>query len=137
MIDFVNLISLKFVKMADFALLESQKLISRKIWVIEKGWNFHHVFGKSKLPHFWGIFAQIFIFDIFQFWTLLCVKRPTIGGLSSFTFFRHHCSFVKSRLWTWKSSLYLYTKAIRGNFEYHYLLEKCQCAFLINLVACE
>ena len=31
MIDFVNLIALKFVKMADFALLETQKLISRKI----------------------------------------------------------------------------------------------------------
>ena len=29
--------------MADFALLESPKLISRKIWVIEKLWNFHTV----------------------------------------------------------------------------------------------
>ena len=29
--------------MADFALLESPKLISRKIWVIEKSWNFHTV----------------------------------------------------------------------------------------------
>ena len=33
----------KFVKMADFALLESPILISRKIWVIEKSWNFHTV----------------------------------------------------------------------------------------------
>ena len=31
------------IKPADFALLESQKLISRKIWVIEKSWNFHTV----------------------------------------------------------------------------------------------
>ena len=30
--------------MADFALLESPELISRKIWVIEKSWNFHTVF---------------------------------------------------------------------------------------------
>ena len=29
--------------MGDFALLESQKLISCKIWVIEKSWNFHTV----------------------------------------------------------------------------------------------
>ena len=29
--------------MADFALLESQKLISRKIWVLEKSWYFHSV----------------------------------------------------------------------------------------------
>ena len=29
--------------MADFALLNSPKLISRKIWVIEKSWNFHTV----------------------------------------------------------------------------------------------
>ena len=29
--------------MADFALLETPKLISRKIWVIEKAWNFHTV----------------------------------------------------------------------------------------------
>ena len=32
--------------MADFALLESPKLISRKIWVIEKSWNFHTVLVK-------------------------------------------------------------------------------------------
>ena len=44
-----NFIKTKFrasicVKMADFALLESpKKLISRKIWVIEKSWNFHTV----------------------------------------------------------------------------------------------
>ena len=31
------------VKMADFALLESSKLISRKIWEIEKFWNFQIV----------------------------------------------------------------------------------------------
>ena len=30
-------------KMADFARVESPKLISRKIWVIEKSWNFHTV----------------------------------------------------------------------------------------------
>ena len=29
--------------MADFALQESSKLISRKIWMIEKSWNFHTV----------------------------------------------------------------------------------------------
>ena len=29
--------------MADFALLKSQKLISRKIWVVEKLWHFHTV----------------------------------------------------------------------------------------------
>ena len=33
----------KSVKMADFALLESPKLISRKIWVNENSWNFHTV----------------------------------------------------------------------------------------------
>ena len=29
--------------MADFALLESQKLISRKIWMVETSWKFHTV----------------------------------------------------------------------------------------------
>ena len=36
-------IASKCVKMVDFALLESLKLISRKIWVIEKSRNFHTV----------------------------------------------------------------------------------------------
>ena len=36
--------SLECVKMADLALKESQKLISRKIWVIEKSRTFHTVF---------------------------------------------------------------------------------------------
>ena len=31
-------------KMAVFALLESSKWISRKIWVIQKSWNFHTVY---------------------------------------------------------------------------------------------
>ena len=30
--------------MADFALLDSSTLISRKIWEIEKSWNFHTVY---------------------------------------------------------------------------------------------
>ena len=33
----------KWVKIADFVFLEFQKLISRKIWVIEKSSNFHTV----------------------------------------------------------------------------------------------
>ena len=43
--------------MADFALVESPKLISRKIWMIEKSWNFHTVSEKicldSYLYSFW------------------------------------------------------------------------------------
>ena len=31
----------KMAKMADFALLESSKLISCKFWMIQKSWNFH------------------------------------------------------------------------------------------------
>ena len=31
--------------MADFALLECSKLISRKTYVIEKSWNFHTVYA--------------------------------------------------------------------------------------------
>ena len=37
----------KFVKMTDFALQESPNLISHKIWVIEKSWNFHTVEKKT------------------------------------------------------------------------------------------
>ena len=40
---FTLLESLNVLKMAYFALLESPKLISRKIWVTEKSWNFHTV----------------------------------------------------------------------------------------------
>ena len=36
--------------MADFTLLDSPNLISRKIWVMEKSWNFHTV-GRY-LPHY-------------------------------------------------------------------------------------
>ena len=36
----------KCVKITDFALLESPKLISCKIWVIQKSWNFHTVASK-------------------------------------------------------------------------------------------
>ena len=35
--------------MAFLELLESQKLISHKIWVIEKSWNFHTVCGSPAL----------------------------------------------------------------------------------------
>ena len=45
--------------MAHFALLECPKLISRKIWVIEKSWNFHTVLllltflcGMGRTMHF-------------------------------------------------------------------------------------
>ena len=37
--------------MADFALLESQRLISRKIWVIEKSRNFHTVIGTHSVHY--------------------------------------------------------------------------------------
>ena len=39
-------------KRADFALLESQKLISRKFWVIEKLWNFSTVHFVAKMNFF-------------------------------------------------------------------------------------
>ena len=35
--------ALKMAKLAGFAILKSSKLISRKIWVIQKSWNFHTV----------------------------------------------------------------------------------------------
>ena len=34
--------------MADFVLLESSNLISSKIWVIVKSWNFHTVFSQKR-----------------------------------------------------------------------------------------
>ena len=45
--------------MADFALLESPKLISRKIWVIEKSWNFHtvHIYD-SEIVEIWSSYRQ-------------------------------------------------------------------------------
>ena len=42
------------VKMADFALQESSKLISRKIWMIQKQWNFHSM-------NFWNKFFDWFL----------------------------------------------------------------------------
>ena len=41
--------------MADFALLESPKLISRKIWVTEKSWNFHTVVHIRKIANEVGL----------------------------------------------------------------------------------
>ena len=38
----------KMTKIAVFALLESSKLISRKIRVIQKSWNFHTVLGSCE-----------------------------------------------------------------------------------------
>ena len=43
--------------MADFEHWESQKLISRKIWVIEKSGNFHFVVQ-------WPKCKQLFFFDV-------------------------------------------------------------------------
>ena len=40
--------SAKMHENQDFAILESRKLISRKIWVIEKSWNLHAVLLFSK-----------------------------------------------------------------------------------------
>ena len=52
----------KIAKMAVFALLKSTKLISRKIWVIQKSWKFYvHcdvLFAKTKLALDLGIHAQ-------------------------------------------------------------------------------
>ena len=45
--------------MANFAFLESQKLISRKIWVIAKSWNFHTVLPQQPFllkANLWRIF---------------------------------------------------------------------------------
>ena len=36
-----NFRAFKYVEIADFALLKSPNLISHKIWVVEKLWNFH------------------------------------------------------------------------------------------------
>ena len=46
--------------MADFALQKSTKLISRKIWVIEKLWNFHTVsiFLLVNMQHLWFLFSK-------------------------------------------------------------------------------
>ena len=52
--------------MADFALLKSPKLISRKIWVIEKSWNFHTVFT---------FFVCSCLFTIFYFFFRLHVGQ--------------------------------------------------------------
>ena len=41
------------VKIADFALLESQKLISSKIWAIENSWNVHTVQIKLDEINIW------------------------------------------------------------------------------------
>ena len=51
----------KCVKTADFALLQSLNQISRKIWVIEKSWNFHTVVWKLlnfPLSAFWQKFRE-------------------------------------------------------------------------------
>ena len=42
--------ALKMANMAVFALLDSSKLISRKIWVIQNPEKFHHHFSGSKCP---------------------------------------------------------------------------------------
>ena len=51
--------ALKCVKMADFELLESPKLLSRKIWVIEKLWNFH-IYTVLKISD--TVFYKVFMF---------------------------------------------------------------------------
>ena len=41
---------LKWQKMADFALLDPSKLVSRKIWMTENSWNFHSVQPTVRFP---------------------------------------------------------------------------------------
>ena len=71
-------------KMADFALQQSSKLISHKIWMIQKSWNFHTVctyqhndvrvvlriivegFRLLVLPDWWIALQNQFIEDVLQ-----------------------------------------------------------------------
>ena len=48
MLKSTKLTKVSVPKMAFFELLDSPKLLSRKIWVIEKSWNFHTVTNGQK-----------------------------------------------------------------------------------------
>ena len=58
----------KCVRIADFVLLESQKLISRKIWVREKSWNFNTVQISIRKWHtFWRT-----TYHVWEIWWSYC-----------------------------------------------------------------
>ena len=68
----------KCVKMAESALLESPKLISRKIWLIEKSWNFHTALQVPKYYSFLKNSSSHFIEFKFHLAKLVTLLRQQI-----------------------------------------------------------
>ena len=72
--------------MADFALQESSKLISRKIWMIEKFLNFHTVSKKSEIlpeERTWNL--CIYLISFIKSGRIVSLQsKPEVGkGISS------------------------------------------------------
>ena len=62
----------QFAKMAHFALLDSPKLISRKIWVTKKFWNSHTVF--TQYSNFFPWIQKLWKPSDQMFWTIFSVE---------------------------------------------------------------
>ena len=78
----------KCIKMADFALLESLKSISRKIWLMEKIWSFQTVVSINVLQKLFYLFftnrQSTFLVAFSFFYMALYCKNTTFKSFSSF-----------------------------------------------------
>ena len=75
----------KMAKMAVFTLLESEKLISHKIWVIEKSWNFHTVSFEHVKMRLWPILIRQKVHFV-KFWIgTLCILLAISCGFKPLT----------------------------------------------------
>ena len=102
--------------MADFALLEieSQKLISRKIWLTEKSWNFHTVKCKQIFVCISGHFTEdecplhqmVFLYCQFYWYDCGSHCGTDLHHIqSNQTFEYHQCCYFITKWWKKQSKI--------------------------------
>ena len=119
--------------MAGFALLEPPKLISRKIWVIEKLWNLHTVINWVDLTrYFYGV-SEFLVFphcDINVWYTLFsCFDGNQITRKKM----QKICQIKKRKLCVFSQKKCHYFFLM--NF-CHILIERGRCIFLTRASTC-
>ena len=127
--------------MADFAFLNSPKLISRKIWMTEKSWNFHCF-------QLWFILWQTNFLFLADFWWIAKIRIsfscPTLCSL-----WRRSCWWANARSWPWmpspgchswsscwhvgKRQSFLGILQVRTFFFFHFFLKKIYFNFFLQV----
>ena len=131
----------KCIKMTLFGPLKSPILVSRKIWVIEKLWNVHTVFGKAKTrltgnSAFWlyqkWTFSEPQPFNIVFFQQCAVFSHLSNYNSQMFNFGRFLATKNVQNFWScwiWKSEINNFAHFSEAQIRYHsivknYILKK-------------